>query len=123
MSAPAPPEQEPLRPSSSLDALPMEEDEELAAAEADHRRELQQRDEQHAFAIRFQKRSLTGQAAAQLQHEQHRHQRELGARAARAATWTRKRNNMSRMLQRAAAARDTCGSRPSPRPLACRTRC
>ena len=71
-----------------------------------HRAQLRQRDEQHAFAIRFQACTLTQTAADELQHAAHAHERVLAARAKRAATWSKKRNNMSRSLKRAAAARD-----------------
>jgi hypothetical protein len=61
-----------------------------------HRTELQQRDATHAFAMDFQQRSLRGQAANELRHARHAFECELAARASRAATWTGKRNNMTR---------------------------
>mmetsp|Transcript_48501 Transcript_48501/g.134475 ORF Transcript_48501/g.134475 Transcript_48501/m.134475 type:complete len:1928 (+) Transcript_48501:54-5837(+) len=78
---------------------------ELEQLQQRHREELQRRDEQHAFAIRFQQRSLTGQAAAELQRTQRKHQCELAARTSRAATWCAKRSHMARALQRAKAGR------------------
>ena len=97
-------------------------DAELAANDEEHHREielqqqrhneeLQRRDAQHAFAVRFQARSLNGQAAAQREAQAkaaaHLHKQELVARAKRAATWTKKRRNMSRSLRRTTATRDS----------------
>ena len=78
----------------------------LEQLEQRHREQLRKRDEQHAFAIRLQQRSLNGSAVARLQRAADTHKRELATRAKRAATWTRKRSNITHALNRATAARD-----------------
>ena len=78
----------------------------LRQLELRHRQALRQRDDEHAFALRFQRRTLVGQAAETQPSLTRAHERELAARSKRAATWSRKHQNMARALQRAAAARN-----------------
>ena len=79
---------------------------ELEAMQSRHAEELAGRDASHAFAIRFQIRTLTGQGADKLQRAVEAHKRELATRAKRTATWAQKRHNAARSLARARAARE-----------------